>query len=272
MTKDSTDAYAAGLIDGEGCVYIAKKGGGYQLRLQIAMTTKARKTLEWMQKSYGGRLNNLPRSNKKWDAEVLWKVNGAEAATALQRAFPFLQVKKRQAEIGLRIESIRRSLMPDGGKQAKWTSEARGVCETLRIAIQNLNRKGPQMAALGLNDEFPMATPLVHLVGDRWCTYQRSLTSDTGWEPFCNPWPNSGMGAHGEFWIHNSSEFPSGAAVCSLSDILETCDVPQKFFLSATACRGILRRAEKRGRTLPGRLHEALLAAATDTTPTERTS
>jgi len=36
--------------------------------------------------------------------------------------------------------------------------------------------------------------------------------------------------------------------VCSLSDILETGDLPQRFFLSAKACAGILRRAEKRGK------------------------
>jgi hypothetical protein len=46
-----------------------------------------------------------------------------------------------------------------------------------------------------------------------------------------------------------------------LSDILETGDVPQRFFLSATACRGILRRAEKRGKTLPAALATALHAA-----------
>jgi hypothetical protein len=53
-------------------------------------------------------------------------------------------------------------------------------------------------------------------------------------------------------------EFHSGAVACSLSDILETGDVPQRFYLSATACRGILRRADKRGRELPAMLHAAL--------------
>jgi hypothetical protein len=49
--------------------------------------------------------------------------------------------------------------------------------------------------------------------------------------------------------------------VCSLSDTLEIGDVPQRFFLSATACRGILRRAEKRGKELPRALAQALQAA-----------
>jgi hypothetical protein len=56
-------------------------------------------------------------------------------------------------------------------------------------------------------------------------------------------------------------EFPKDAAVCSLSDVLETGAVPQRYFLSATACKGILRRAEKRGKALPPSLAAALLAA-----------
>jgi hypothetical protein len=43
---------------------------------------------------------------------------------------------------------------------------------------------------------------------------------------------------------------------------LETRDVPQRFFLSAKACAGILRRAERRGKALPPMLKEALEAVA----------
>jgi hypothetical protein len=57
-------------------------------------------------------------------------------------------------------------------------------------------------------------------------------------------------------------EWPSAAAVCLLSDTLETGAVPQRFFLSATACKGILRRAEKRGKDLPPQLARALQAVA----------
>src|SRR6266852_5034232 len=47
----------------------------------------------------------------------------------------------------------------------------------------------------------------------------------------------------------------------NLSEILEA-QVPQRFFLSARAARGILRRAEKRGRTLPCHLQAALESLA----------
>jgi hypothetical protein len=54
----------------------------------------------------------------------------------------------------------------------------------------------------------------------------------------------------------------SDEGVCSLSDILETGDVPQRYFLSAKACMGILRRAEKRGKELPPQLARALQVVA----------
>jgi hypothetical protein len=60
----------------------------------------------------------------------------------------------------------------------------------------------------------------------------------------------------------NISEWPNDAAVCSLSQVLETTSIPQRFFLSPRACAGILRRAEKRGKELPPALQTALLSVA----------
>ena len=81
-------------------------------------------------------------------------------------------------------------------------------------------------------------------------------------EPSLGRWQNSGMGSPTECLTLNTSEWPSAAAVCSLSDTLETGDVPQRFFLSAKACQGILRRAEKRGKKLPIPLQSALINTA----------
>ncbi len=67
-----------------------------------------------------------------------------------------------------------------------------------------------------------------------------------------------GYGFAYRFLTLSTLEWPSDAAVCSLSETLETGDVPQRFFLSATACQGILRRAEKRGKVLPPQLRQAL--------------
>ena len=55
----------------------------------------------------------------------------------------------------------------------------------------------------------------------------------------------------------NTGECPNAAAESTLSRILED-NVPEKYYLSARACEGILRRAERRGKELPPMLKEAL--------------
>lgn len=63
---------------------------------------------------------------------------------------------------------------------------------------------------------------------------------------------------HGAFLMHSFGESPSAAAESRLSQILEENAHP-KYFLSAKACVGIIRRAERRGKELPPMLKEALM-------------
>jgi hypothetical protein len=77
-----------------------------------------------------------------------------------------------------------------------------------------------------------------------------------------------------EFLTLNTGECPSVAVASTLSSILEV-NAPEKYYLSAKACEGILRRAERRGKQLPPMLKEALEQmiererALTDTTETD---
>ena len=92
-------------------------------------------------------------------------------------------------------------------------------------------------------------------------------TKDGTLLPSSGSWGNAGISAPGGFSMPSMPEYHSAAVASSLSDILETGDVPRRFFLSAKACSGILRRAAKRGKELPPALSAALTAAATSTTP-----
>lgn len=69
--------------------------------------------------------------------------------------------------------------------------------------------------------------------------------------------------SRGGSWMPNSLDSPNDAAVCSLSQVLVKDSIPQQYFLSSTACAGILRRAEKRGKDLPAALALALRSVAT---------
>jgi len=88
------------------------------------------------------------------------------------------------------------------------------------------------------------------------------LTRGETWEYCAESWRNSAIGGPIGCLTLNTSEWPNDAVVCSLSEILETDPVPTKYFLSAKAARGILRRAERRSRELPPLLLKALLQVA----------
>lgn len=74
-------------------------------------------------------------------------------------------------------------------------------------------------------------------------------------------------GSHGVSSTLNFSECPNVAKESSLSQVLVTGSIPQKYFLSARACAGILARAQKRGKLLPPTLRVALEHSAKTKTP-----
>ena len=74
----------------------------------------------------------------------------------------------------------------------------------------------------------------------------------------------------GECMTRNTGESPNAAVVSRLSQILEV--TPQeKYSLSAKACQGILRRAERRGKDLPKLLKAVLIRQSQGALPQERT-
>ena len=80
-----------------------------------------------------------------------------------------------------------------------------------------------------------------------------------------NGWPTAGclvgVGGNqvllGEYLTHSFGESPNVDVESHLSQILEA-QPQEKYYLSAKACQGILRRAERRGKKLPPMLKQAL--------------
>ena len=88
-----------------------------------------------------------------------------------------------------------------------------------------------------------------------------SLYPKTAGEPKAWRWVRTDL-SNGACLTRSGSEWRSGGVACSLSSTLETGPIDSRFFLSRTASEGILRRAERRGKTLPEALEMALRAAA----------
>ena len=74
----------------------------------------------------------------------------------------------------------------------------------------------------------------------------------------------------GELTTRNTGECPNAVVVSRLSQILEETPHP-KYNLTAKACQGILRRAERRGRDLPKLLKAGLIQQSQGASPQEQT-
>jgi hypothetical protein len=184
-----TDAYAAGLIDGEGCITISQCGGGrwFAVRIDVGMSAKALPLLERMQKRYGGSIRKTRARSRKWEAAFAWGIFGFKAASFLALMLPSLVLKEKQARLALRLQEIIDGLEKRANGNAIWTDDARRRATMIHAAVKKLNAKGPTQTT-------PVAPGwFARLVGDTWVTPQLTLFGALGSEPYSGRWPRSGM-------------------------------------------------------------------------------
>lgn len=128
--------------------------------------------------------------------------------------------------------------MPQGISQDTWSgkmSSAHSAPMTVKISEQSSQK------LRGLQKEMPLYL---------------DLRTGNGENPVAS-WETGGA-LPGVYSMHSFGECPKVAVASHLSQILEGT-VPQKYYLSAKACAGLLRRAEVRGKTLPPALKAILI-------------
>lgn len=205
------DVYAAGLVDGEGCITAksTKSQTGMGIRVLIGMSTKADMVLERMRDTYGGTLITQEPKNEAHARITTWTVNGSTAATFLRAIEPHLILKAEQASVALKIEQIRTSQQQIGSRgHYRWTPDAMERCEVLRRRLNELNERGREPSPTS-------GTPFARLVAGQWVTDQADLFSDLGWEPYSQTWPASGYMRDGSAFELPTSAHHTTANDCS---------------------------------------------------------
>lgn len=258
------DAYAAGILDGEGCLTVGtnKKVMTFDARVHCGMTKKAIFVLESLQKEYGGRLRMHRAATERWEEAWMWTLCGKEAVAALERISPQMQLKAQQAKLLIQLERMKSESVSEGGRAA-WTEEMRKKAIAIRTTVMDLNRRGPEQPPV-YREDYPEALYVRDVDGFLLQPKIPDLFDVAAWQAWSGTWPGSAISVPGGFLTRSISESPSsddGYLESSLSDILEQ-DVAPKYSLSPTACAGILRRAKNRGRALPEQLRKALEARA----------
>ncbi len=98
-------AYAAGIVDGEGCISLYKSNNQtirkrpYQLRVFVVNTDK--KIIDFMSE-FGGSSNKRSGGIKQ---QYYWSISGKSAAEFLEKVVIYLTAKKEQAEIAIEFAS-----------------------------------------------------------------------------------------------------------------------------------------------------------------------
>lgn len=131
-------AYIAGFIDGEGTVSLKKNGIRWPTVLPYILITNTNlEVLEWIQKILKcGGIYSKRSNNEKWREAFVLRFQTKETRIILPLIYPFLRLKKRQAELIFEFEKIGNVTGNSEKKELKW--------EYLRL-VQDLNRRGPRV-------------------------------------------------------------------------------------------------------------------------------
>jgi hypothetical protein len=96
-------AYAAGIVDGEGCVTINTWRGRTRPIVKVAMIHEA--PLKHLQTLFGGRIRLSAGRNDRKD-HYIWTIQSKMARECLKQLLPFLLIKNKHAEIILNLKIL----------------------------------------------------------------------------------------------------------------------------------------------------------------------
>lgn len=134
--KVETMAYAAGLIDGEGCFSIQKSGGTYRTTIQVAMTSRV--TISWLHEQFGGHFGHTP-ATENCEEIYLWVLAAKpKIATLIPLLLGHLKAKVLPATILL--EFCQKFNVTKGGR---YTIEQYAEMEKYHRLMMLANSKGP---------------------------------------------------------------------------------------------------------------------------------
>lgn len=138
-------AYLAGLIDGEGSIYILRHTGrGEKLTfypaVSIAMTHRG--VLDWVAALFGVSVSDVPRTPDGWRDQHLFRIHGKRAVALCCRLLPYLRVKREQARLVQAFPFESRVGRPRIGRHL--SAEIIQKRADLREQVNALNTRGSQ--------------------------------------------------------------------------------------------------------------------------------
>ena len=122
MNLNNTEwAYMAGMIDGDGCIQAAsRKDGDCQYRVEIHVIQKDLRIIDFLYGHFEGSVGVVSRKHTSGIKHYFrWMISGPRVIEILKGCLPYLVLKKEQAELGIKLQSI---ILPRG-KRIKLSQE-----------------------------------------------------------------------------------------------------------------------------------------------------
>ena len=114
-------AYAAGILDGEGCVSLEKTNGrpnkrGYRISLFAVVSNTNESLLQWLKDKFGGQVRQYKRREDR-KACWVWRICAQQAAGFLEAVRPYLIVKSSEVDLALEFQKEKVAGQPLTDKQ-----------------------------------------------------------------------------------------------------------------------------------------------------------
>lgn len=157
-------AYAAGMIDGDGCVSVNKssyiqKGGGRSYMITVRVSQKLPEIPEWFASKFGGKVRIMGKGKTAinglgktvfFPPLYSWELTCNNAANFLEAILPFLLVKKERSGVAIKLARLHRSR---GGRGFRYggvpvTLEENEERHALALLIRAENQKGNTRVAM----------------------------------------------------------------------------------------------------------------------------
>lgn len=129
-------AYAAGIIDGEGCIRFNRQKSQCSV-LRVHVTNTDPRLTQWLKDKFGGYVWSeskayIPNAKPRY----VWEISAKQAEIALRQIEPYLMLKRDRALIAL---AHRATIKHGTNKLKPGTAEKRSA---LVIQLNALNRRG----------------------------------------------------------------------------------------------------------------------------------
>ena len=103
-------AYAAGIIDGEGCIHISKtqhvRDKRLTMNLHVPVSMPDKCVIAWLGEMFGGDVSMASRDKLGHSNAWIWRATDRAAERVLLQVLPYLRAKKTQAEVGLQFRKL----------------------------------------------------------------------------------------------------------------------------------------------------------------------